>query len=84
MRKRWPDGYSNAGFVLPLWQPAALTLVLPALGFHRPRRAIRRHRANQCPHCGYDVRATPTRCPECGTPSPAPDICSEHNPLAPQ
>lgn len=57
---------------VPLWVLLAL-LALPPLaqGMLLIRRLDRRRR-NCCPACAYDLRATPGRCPECGTPADAP------------
>ena len=67
----WRDNYN--AWVVPHWALATLTGALPAwwLRRHPPRTwesppARRRRARGLCPRCGYDLRATPERCPECG------------------
>ena len=53
-------------FTAPHWALALATIILPALWLIRLGRRWRI--ADQhCTSCGYDLRATPDRCPECGT-----------------
>jgi len=44
-----------------------LFLFLPVLRLLWPEFGPKRSRRGHCRKCGYDLRATPDRCPECGT-----------------
>ena len=54
-------------FRLPYWFLAAASTVAPAAALRRRLRTRRRTRRGLCPRCGYDLRESPNRCPECGT-----------------
>lgn len=55
--------------VVPAWGLLAVTTVLPAVKVFAWMGRRRRRARGLCPSCGYDLRATPARCPECGTES---------------
>ncbi len=55
--------------MFPLWAVVLITSVLPAQRLRALRRDLLRSRrtaSGVCPRCGYDLRASPGRCPECG------------------
>ena len=62
-------GWHNRVWVVPCYLPSMLCLVLPVMRagsgvFER----LRRRRPGVCRVCGYDLRASTRRCPECGIP----------------
>jgi hypothetical protein len=51
---------------VPYWFLACVAAALPAVAIRRIRARRRIARQGLCPRCGYDLRASPERCPECG------------------
>jgi hypothetical protein len=58
---------STSGAVFPIFMPAVLFALTLLVSTWRYRRLHLRLLEGRCKVCGYDLRATPDRCPECGT-----------------
>jgi hypothetical protein len=74
VRYRWNllgFSYADCEFgsilTIPIWMILAFATVLPAAQLIAWRRRKKLVDTNHCVTCGYDLRATPERCPECGT-----------------
>ncbi len=52
---------------LPYWLLYIIFSIFPFLWWRKKRRLKKIKAKGCCQTCGYDLRATPGRCPECGT-----------------
>ena len=65
----WMSSFADsreAIIAFPAALPAIAFAVPPLLLVGRVMRQLHRRRSYLCANCGYDMRATPRQCPECG------------------
>lgn len=65
---------SGVDLIVPCYLVVLASAVPPAFALrrlHRRRRQTHRSGRGQCTACGYDLRGSPGRCPECGRERPA-------------
>lgn len=77
---RWSHPMRGVTMLLvPLWIPSVLLAASTWYGFSR-YRLCRKKRLGLCQNCGYDLRGSADRCPECGTRIEDAGGCSQRPP----
>jgi len=59
--------YRGDWVFFPHWAAIGASAIPAGVALYLRQRRRRRARSGLCPVCGYDLCATPVRCPECGT-----------------
>jgi hypothetical protein len=62
----WARRVAARALIVPYWAILFVSSVAPAVWVMKWRVRQRRLNSSLCAVCGYDLRATPDRCPECG------------------
>jgi zinc-ribbon domain len=65
-----PSRSSYCRIMIPFWFICLVTAIPPYLWLRSYRRNHLAKLKGFCSKCGYDLRASKERCPECGTPIP--------------
>jgi hypothetical protein len=60
-------GIAYRAWTIPYWAMVAAFSLPVAWRIIKVIRKWQQHAQGLCPKCGYDLRATPDRCPECGS-----------------
>jgi hypothetical protein len=72
--RNWKRTYpvmTSQGVAMPHALLVSLAAIVPVAWLLRQGQRRRRCSSGLCLRCGYDLRESPDRCPECGTPRPA-------------
>ena len=67
MRSDFAEGERDTSIAVTFYALVILFAVGPLLWLNKFRRCRVTMSNGLCPRCGYDLRATPERCPECGS-----------------
>lgn len=70
----WVGDSSLVNLFIPYWLLLLPLMLAPTYRFRagiRDRAQTRRLQLGLCRQCGYDLRSSSTRCPECGAQSPS-------------